>query len=78
MAENQDDAPIGWNWGSRAYENHAGDREWLMREALRRAIDIRDQGVTTRAVMLVNVLQSLQSALGIESVDAISFWSEFE
>jgi len=49
-----------------------------MREALRRAIDIRDQGVTTRAVMLVDVLQSLQSALGIDSVDAFSFWSEFE
>jgi hypothetical protein len=78
MAEKQDAAPMGWNWGSRAYKNHAGDSEWLMREALRRAIDIRDQGVTTRAAMLVDVLHSLQSALGIESVDAITFWSKFE
>jgi hypothetical protein len=36
-----------------------------MREALRRAVDIRDQGVTTRAVMLVDVLNLLKDAIGM-------------
>ena len=78
MAEKQDDEPMSWTWGSRAYKSHEGEPEWLMREALRRAIDIRDQGVTPRAVMLVDVLHLLQSALGIESVDVITFWGESE
>ena len=56
---------FGWRWEQRSYRDHAGDVEWLAREALRRAVDIRDQGVTPRAVMLVDVLNLLKDALGL-------------
>jgi hypothetical protein len=78
MSEEQETVPVGWHWGSRAYKNHGGDAEWLLREAQRRAVQIRDLGVAPGAVMLCDVLNSLQSALGYESVDVITFWSEFE
>jgi hypothetical protein len=72
---------IGWSYGNRSYKNHAGDAEWLMREALRRAIDIRDRGdepVGARPVMLVDVLNALEGTLGFEDVDTIALWSEAE
>jgi hypothetical protein len=82
MAE-QGAVPTGWNWAYRSYKNHAGDAEWLMREALRRAIDIRDisadgESLSARPLMLVDVLHALRSALDFEDVDTITFWSEFD
>jgi len=56
---------FGWRWANLNYRAHHGDVEWLMREALRRAVDIRDQGVTNRAVMLVDVLNLLKDAIGM-------------
>jgi hypothetical protein len=56
---------FGWRWANLNYRDHEGDVAWLMREALRRAIDIRDLGVTTRAVMLVDVLNLLKDAIGM-------------
>jgi hypothetical protein len=53
----------GWVYNSMAYKQHVGDVEWLMKEALRRAVDIRDQG-SGRGTMLVDVLNMLSDALG--------------
>jgi hypothetical protein len=65
MAEERGVSTPGWDWGSLSSRERQGDTEWLMREALRRAVDIRDQGVTPRAVMLVDVLNLLKSAIGL-------------
>jgi hypothetical protein len=56
----------GWQYHNRLYKEHAGDPEWLVKEALRRAVDIRDQG-TGRGTMLVDVLNMLSDALGYET-----------
>jgi hypothetical protein len=53
----------GWDYHSMAYRQHVGDAEWLMKEAPRRAVDIREQG-TGRGTMLVDVLNMLSDALG--------------
>jgi hypothetical protein len=53
----------GWGYHSMAYKQHVGDAEWLMKEALRRAVDIREQR-TGRGTMLVDVLNMLSDALG--------------
>jgi hypothetical protein len=47
-----------------SYREQEGDVEWIMREALRRA-GSRDQGVATRAVLLVDVLNLLKDAIGL-------------
>jgi hypothetical protein len=72
------DEPVGsrgWSWGSLDYRNHAGDAEWLLREAQRKAMYIRDEGVSPAAVMVVDVLNMLEDALGFEPVDDVTFWS---
>jgi hypothetical protein len=56
----------GWQYHSRLYKEHAHDPEWLMKEALRRAVDIRDQG-TDRGMELVDVLNMLSDALGYDT-----------
>ena len=56
----------GWQYDSRSYKDHAGDAQWLMKEALRRAVDIREQG-TGRGTMLVDVLNMLSDALGYDT-----------
>jgi hypothetical protein len=33
----------GWQYGNRLYKERSDDPAWLMREALRRAVDIRDK-----------------------------------
>jgi hypothetical protein len=75
VATDRVEEPRGWTWGSLDYRKHAGDAEWLLREAQRKAIYIRDQGVTAAAAMVVDVLNMLQEALGFESVDSVTFWS---
>jgi hypothetical protein len=74
-----------WNWANRNYRNHSGDTEWLMREALRRAVDIRDvaasrEPLSTRPVMLVDVLNALKDAMGFDTKanGPAWLWSETE
>ena len=74
-----------WDWNNSNYRNHAGDAAWLLRDALRRAVDIRDAVASGelpsgRAVMLVDVLNSLKDAIGIDPRDtgADWLWSETE
>jgi len=75
VEEDQVEEPSSWSWGSVAYRDHAGDAQWLLSEAKRKAIYIRDQGVTPAAVMVVDVLNMLQDALGFEHVDTTAVWS---
>ena len=74
-----------WNHHNGNYKNHLGDAEWLMRDALRRAVDIRDaaangESVSGRPVMLVSVLNSLKDAIGMdgEATGADWLWSDTE
>lgn len=60
-----------WDWGNRNYKNHRGEAEWLLREAMRRAIDIRDvagsgEQVSGRPAKLVDVLNALKDAMGFD------------
>jgi hypothetical protein len=56
----------GWDHHSRAYKDHAGDAQWLMKEALRRAVDIRDRGGGA-GTELVDVLNMLSDAFGYDT-----------
>jgi hypothetical protein len=66
MNNDADDDTYGWGYHSRAYKDHAGDAQWLMREALLRGVDIRDhsRGAGTE---LVDVLNMLSDALGYDT-----------
>ena len=75
VEDDRGEEPLVWSWASLAYRDHAGDAEWLLSEAQRKAIYIRNQGVTPAAVMVVDVLNMLQDALGFESVDTTEVWS---
>jgi len=56
-----------WRWEDRGWRDRVGqDPTKIVLEALRRAVDIRDQGVTSRSVLLVDVLNKLCSVLGID------------
>ena len=74
-----------WDWANRNYKKHPNDAEWLLREALRRAIDIRDvsgsgEPVSGRPAKLVDVLNALKDAMGLDP-DANGWswlWSETE
>jgi hypothetical protein len=70
----------GWTYGNQLYKERRDDPEWLMREALRRAVDLRDKlpgaNLGSRKVMLVDVLNSLSDALGYETY--ASLWSDWE
>jgi hypothetical protein len=74
-----------WDHNNRSYSKHWGDAEWLMREALRRAVDLRDavangESVSGRPVMLVAVLNCLKDAIGMgaDATGADWLWSETE
>ena len=56
----------GWDYHSRVYKDHAGDARWLMKEALRRAVDIRDRR-TNAGTELVDLLNLLSDALGYDT-----------
>ena len=66
MDNQTDDPRHGWNEHNRFYKERADDPEWLLREALRRAVDIRDEGIG-KGTMLVSVLNLLSDALGYET-----------
>jgi hypothetical protein len=70
----------GWQYGNRLYRERNDDAAWLMREALRRAVDIRDKragmSLGARPVMLVDVLNALCTALG-HDVNA-PLWSDWD
>jgi hypothetical protein len=74
MGEERGVSTPGWNRGSVSSRERRGDAEWLMREARRRAVDIRDQGVTPRAVMLVDVLNLLKDAIGLPAAASGAGW----
>ena len=69
-----DAAPMGdWKWADRGWHERVGTNPGeLAKEALRRAVDIRDTGTTTRAVMLVDVLNALCDEL---DVDTSNLWA---
>ena len=54
----------GWNTTVAVYKDHAGDAQWLMKEALRRAVDIRGSRHQRRDTNSVDVLNMLSDALG--------------
>lgn len=68
----------GWDYGKRDFVDHLDDPQWLMREALRRAVDIRDkhdgERLAGRQVMLVDVLNALSESLGFDTDGDL--WSE--
>ncbi len=70
----------GWTYGNRLYKERGDDPEWLMREALRRAVDLRDKlpgmSLGSRRVMLVDVLNALSDALGYDTY--ASLWSDWD
>jgi hypothetical protein len=80
MEEHPTDERNGWQYASRLYEQRSGDPEWLMKEALRRAVDIRDLGEGTdrggRSVVLVAVLNALSNALGYDTYSGL--WSDWD
>ena len=62
-----------WNWADRGWQERVGtDPGELAKEALRRAVDIRDTGTTSRAVFLVEVLNTLCHEL---NVDTSNLWA---
>ncbi len=67
--------PAGpWRWEDLRWRDRmGGDTTQLVREAVRRAVDIRDwsdgTGLTSRAVFLVEVLNSLCAALEVDTAD---------
>ena len=71
FVESQADYMHGWHYGNRLYKERNDDAAWLMREALRRAVDIRDRppsmGLGARPVMLVDVLNALSTALAYDT-----------
>ena len=68
-----------WNYGNREWRERTGDPEWLMREALRRAVELRDktegERLGARPVMLVDVLNALNVALGYKTYGD-DLWSD--
>ena len=61
-----------WRWSDLGWRDKVGqDPAQILREALRRAVDIRDQvdksRLSARPVILVDVLNELSSVLGIDS-----------
>jgi hypothetical protein len=71
----------GWTYGNRLYKERGENPEWLMREALRRAVEIRDKradmSLGSRPVMLVDVLNALSYALGYDTYSGLwSGWQE--
>jgi len=70
-----DPFPTGpWRWEDLRWRDRiADDSTQLVREAVRRAVDLRDwsegTGLTSRAVFLVEVLDVLCVALGIDTAD---------
>lgn len=68
-----------WNWAERGWREEVGtEPERLWRESLRRAVDLRDQLATggevstSRAVVLVDVLNALGDVSGYDSAE---LWS---
>lgn len=57
----------GWTEHSRLYAERGNDPEWLMKEALRRAVDVRDTDRSGKGTMLVAVLNLLSDALGYDT-----------
>jgi hypothetical protein len=56
-----------WRWEDQGWRDRVGqDPTKIVLEALRRAVDIRDQGVGSRSVLLVDVLNELCLVLGID------------
>ena len=70
----------GWRYGNRLYKERSDDAAWLMREGLRRTVDIRDtptsMGLGARPVMLVDVLNALSTALGYDTYGPL--WSGWD
>ena len=57
-----------WKWEDRDWHGRVGTNPGeLAKEPLRRAVDIRDMGTTTRAVMLVDVLNTLCNELDVDT-----------
>jgi len=57
-----------WEWHDQGWlDRTRSDPRELIKEALRRAVDIRDLGVTNRAVMLVDVLNAACKTMGIDT-----------
>ena len=84
-AVRQDDFVNGWYWANQNYKHHAGDGDWLIREALRRAVDIRDrwadgEELSARPLMMVDVLNMLKDAIGLppEATGAEWLWDDIE
>jgi hypothetical protein len=74
-----------WSHHNSNYKKHLGDAEWLMRDALRRAVDMRDtaakgESLSGRGVMLVAVLNALKDAIGMDAgaTGAHWLWSDTE
>ena len=69
-----------WHYGSRLFEEREDDPRWLIREAMRRAVDIRDkvddEPLGARGVMLVEVLNALSDSLGYDTYGDI--WSDWD
>ena len=64
----------GWRWEDMAWRDNVGiDPSKILLEALRRAVDIRDQPdksqLRARPVMLVDVLNQLCEVLGVNGHD---------
>jgi hypothetical protein len=75
MVDAQDPMPGymgGWRWSNLGWRDQVGQNPTeILREALRRAVDIRDQTdkskLSARPVILVDVLNELSNALGIDT-----------
>ncbi len=67
--------PAGpWRWEDLRWKERTGDDATeLVREAVRRAVDVRDwsegTGLTARAVFLVDVLNELCATLDVDTAD---------
>ena len=72
---NPEPFPVGpWRWEDLRWRDRArGAAPELVREAVRRAVDIRDwsegTGLTSRAVFLVEVLDALCASLEVDTAD---------
>jgi len=70
-----------WNWADPRWRERVGtDPQAILKEALRRAVDIRDKSaagepLSSRPVLLVEVLNAAFAALGYE---AGNLWSDLE
>ena len=72
--DNSQDGTLQWRWEDLTWRNRVGDNpQWIAREALRRAVDIRDTNVidarslSARPVFLVDVLNRLCEVLNVET-----------